>query len=109
MQWHEWWIVIGDDSIGPVVGRLPLKVGDVPYSDATRQRNYRMWKMTFQAPPQVGVFRWRLRLVSDTYVGGEDYTRDLTVSQCSSITVLGNKFLWLFFVVVIFFFHLVES
>jgi translocation protein SEC63 len=88
----QWWIVIGDDKIGHVVVP-PLKVGDVPYSDATRQRNYRTWKMTFQAPAQVGVFTWRLRLVSDTYVGGEDYTRDLTVSQCSSIIVIGNKFL----------------
>jgi translocation protein SEC63 len=76
----QWWVVVGDDKIGRVIVP-PLKLGDVPYSDVKLKRNYRTWKMTFQAPPQIGVYSWRLRLVSDTYLGGEDYTRDLTVSH----------------------------
>jgi len=72
----QWWVVIGDDKIGRVIVP-PMKVGEVPYSDPTRKRNYRLWKTTFQAPPQVGVYSWRIRFVSDTFLGGDDYTRDL--------------------------------
>jgi len=75
----QWWAVIGDDKIGRVIVP-PIKLSDVPYSDATKERNYRVWKTTFQAPPQVGAYSWRLRFISDSFLGGEDYTRDLTLN-----------------------------
>lgn len=76
----QWWVVIGDDKIGRVIVP-PMRLGDIPYSDTTKERNYRTWKTTFQAPPQQGVYTWRLRFISDTFIGGDDYTRDLTVSR----------------------------
>lgn len=77
----QWWVVVGDDKSGRVIVP-PIKISEVPYSDETKDRNYRSWKITFQAPNQVGVFSWRVRFVSDTFVVGEDVARDLTVIEC---------------------------
>ena len=60
----------------------PLKVSDVPLSDPTRTRNYRSYKLKFQAPPGTGLFTWRVIVVSDTYIG-EDAAKDLQVYSLS--------------------------
>ncbi|KAI6033730.1 hypothetical protein BKA83DRAFT_4623670 [Pisolithus microcarpus] len=49
----------------------PLKIADVPLSDPSKERNYRCYKLQFQAPPNVGLFTWKVYFVSDTFVGGE--------------------------------------
>jgi len=74
----SWWAVLADVRTGKVVVP-PMRFTDVPISDPTRKRNYRTYKMQIQAPPQVGMFPWRLLIFSDTYVG-EDVGRDLPVS-----------------------------
>jgi translocation protein SEC63 len=56
----------------------PQKVSDVPLFDPTRSRNYRSYKLKFQAPPGTGLFTWRVIVVSDTYIG-EDAAKDLQV------------------------------
>ena len=57
----------------------PMRVADVPASDNARR--YRSFKVQFQAPPAQGVFRWRIYIVSDTFVG-EEVTEDIVV--CTS-------------------------
>lgn len=49
----------------------PIKITDVPRSDPSKARNYRCYKVQFQAPPNVGLFTWKVYLVSDTVVGEE--------------------------------------
>ncbi|EJD35962.1 hypothetical protein AURDEDRAFT_147310, partial [Auricularia subglabra TFB-10046 SS5] len=71
----SWWAILADFRTGKVVVP-PMRFTDVPYSDPSRRRNYRTYKMQIQAPPQVGMFAWRLLIVSDTFVG-EDVGRDL--------------------------------
>ena len=56
----------------------PMKISDVPFSCSNHIRNYRSYKIQFQAPQSVGMFTWKIHLVSDTFVG-EDVTRDITV------------------------------
>ncbi len=60
----------------------PLKVTDVPFADRTRVRDYRSYKLKFQAPPGTGLFTWRVIVVSDTYIA-EDAAKDLQVSHFS--------------------------
>ena len=55
-----------------------MKVTDVPFADPTRPRDYRLYKIKFQAPPGTGLFTWRAIVVSDTYIG-EDAAKDLQV------------------------------
>lgn len=55
-----------------------MKVTDVPFVDPTRPRDYRLYKIKFQAPPGTGLFTWRAIVVSDTYIG-EDAAKDLQV------------------------------
>ena len=69
----SWWVVLGDIKANRVVVP-PFKVSDVPYTDS----DYRMYKMQFQAPPNVGSYTWRVFVVSDTYVGDDTY-QDITV------------------------------
>ncbi len=60
-----------------------MKVTDVPFVDLTRPKDYRLYKIKFQAPPGTGLFTWRVVVVSDTYIG-EDAAKDLQVcSLCS--------------------------
>ena len=55
-----------------------MKITDVPYSDPSKQRNYRSYKLQFQAPQTVGFYTWKVYLVSDTFVG-EEIVRDVVV------------------------------
>lgn len=57
----------------------PLQFSDLPYVDPHKTRNYRTFKMQFQAPQGVGLYTWRIHFISDTFVG-EDVSQDLTVS-----------------------------
>lgn len=43
---------------------------DVAEGDAG-ERDYRSYKLQFQAPQTVGLFTWKVYIVSDTYVGEE--------------------------------------
>ncbi|KAG6374905.1 translocation protein sec63 [Boletus reticuloceps] len=65
-----WWLVLADDKSNRIVVP-PLKIHDVPRSDPSKARNYRRYKLQFQAPPNVGLFTWKVYFVSDTVVGEE--------------------------------------
>ncbi|KAF8837100.1 translocation protein sec63 [Paxillus ammoniavirescens] len=65
-----WWLVLADDKSNRIVVP-PLKITDVPRSDPSKERNYRCYKLQFQAPPNVGLFTWKVYFVSDTMVGEE--------------------------------------
>ncbi|KAF8554965.1 translocation protein sec63 [Imleria badia] len=65
-----WWLVLADDKSNRIVVP-PMKISDVPRSDPSKERNYRCYKLQFQAPPNVGLFTWKVYLVSDTMVGEE--------------------------------------
>jgi translocation protein SEC63 len=73
MKKPSWWVILGDIKANRVVVP-PFKVSDIPYTDS----DYRMYKMQFQAPPNVGSYTWRVFVVSDTYVGDDTY-QDITV------------------------------
>ncbi|KAF8655190.1 hypothetical protein AX16_003222 [Volvariella volvacea WC 439] len=73
----SWWLVLADDKSNRIVVP-PLKITDVPYSNPKEDRNYRSYKLQFQAPPNVGLFTWKIYIVSDTFVG-EEITRDITL------------------------------
>jgi translocation protein SEC63 len=64
-----WWIVLADDKSGRVVVP-PIKISDIPYTTGAH-RDYRSYKLQFQAPQGVGVYTWKLYIVSDTFVGEE--------------------------------------
>jgi len=72
-----WWIVLADAKSDRLVVP-PQKVSDVPFTDPSRARNYRSYKLKFQAPPGTGLFTWRVIVVSDTYIA-EDAAKDLQV------------------------------
>ena len=57
----------------------PMRISDVPISDPSKDRNFRSYKLQFQAPQQVGLYTWKLQIVSDTFLGDE-IVRDMTVS-----------------------------
>ena len=46
----------------------PLKITDVPI---IRNADYRSYKIQFQAPQNVGLFTWKVVVISDTFVGDE--------------------------------------
>ena len=75
-----WWLVLADDKSNRIVVP-PLKISDVPASRPGKERDYRCYKVQFQAPPNVGLFTWKVYLVSDTLVG-EELCRDITVRVC---------------------------
>ncbi|GBE78987.1 Translocation protein [Sparassis crispa] len=72
-----WWIVLADVKLGKVVVP-PLRVTDIPVADPEHGQYYRSFKIQFQAPPAVGMFTWRLYVVSDTFVGEEAW-RDMVL------------------------------
>ncbi|KAI0057746.1 translocation protein sec63 [Artomyces pyxidatus] len=72
-----WWIVLADAKSNRLVVP-PLKITDVPFSHPERKRDFRSYKMKFQAPPSVGIFTWRVYLISDTFIG-EDVSHDITL------------------------------
>ena len=49
----------------------PMKITDVPAADPAHGAEYRAYKMQFQAPQNVGLFTWKVFIVSDTFVGDE--------------------------------------
>lgn len=65
-----WWLVLADDKSNRIVVP-PMKISDVPASSPEKERDYRSYKLQFQAPPNVGLFTWKVYLVSDTFVGEE--------------------------------------
>jgi translocation protein SEC63 len=86
----SWWIVLADEKSNRVVVP-PLKITDIPYArlphadadEALLEHDYRSYKIQFQGPPNVGMFTWKVYIVSDTFVGG-DINRDITVSTLFS-------------------------
>ncbi|TFY83259.1 hypothetical protein EWM64_g752 [Hericium alpestre] len=81
-----WWIVLADAKSNRVVVP-PMKINDVPFSREGRQRDFRSYKLRFQAPPAVGIFTWRVHFVSDTFLG-EDVVQDITlkIDDVSTLT-----------------------
>ncbi|GLB33376.1 putative sec63 protein [Lyophyllum shimeji] len=73
----SWWVVLADEKSNRVVVP-PMRVTDIPLAQSGRERDYRSYKIQFQAPQNVGVFTWKVLLVSDTFVG-EDSSRDITL------------------------------
>jgi translocation protein SEC63 len=55
-----------------------MKIFDVPFSNPEQDRNYRSYKLQFQAPQSTGMFTWKIYLVSDTFVG-EELSRDIVL------------------------------
>jgi preprotein translocase subunit Sec63 len=72
-----WWLVLADDKSNRVVVP-PMKIADVPFSKPEQDRDYRSYKLQFQAPNGVGLFTWKVYLVSDTFVG-EEICEDIAV------------------------------
>ena len=66
----SWWIVLADVKSNKVVVP-PMKVTDVPVADAGRGIDYRSYKIQFQAPQNVGLFTWKVVVISDPFVGDE--------------------------------------
>lgn len=89
-------MVLADDKTGRVVVP-PMKISDVPYSQPGAERDFRSYKLQFQAPPSTGLFTWKLYLVSDTYVG-EELTRDISVRDFLCISSVGGLMVFLFVV-----------
>ncbi|RDB15649.1 Translocation protein sec63 [Hypsizygus marmoreus] len=71
----SWWLVLADEKSNRVVVP-PMKITDIPLSRPNQDRDYRSYKVQFQAPQGVGLFTWKVLLVSDTFVG-EDVSRDM--------------------------------
>jgi translocation protein SEC63 len=68
-----WWLVLADDKSNRVVVP-PMKIAEVPFAKKGAQAesgDWRAYKLQFQAPQGVGVYTWKLAIVSDTFVGEE--------------------------------------
>jgi translocation protein SEC63 len=72
-----WWLILADDKTKRIVVP-PMKITDIPLSRSNADRNYRSYKIQFQAPQNPGVFVWKVYVVSDTFVG-EEITKDVKV------------------------------
>lgn len=68
--------MIADDKLNRVVVP-PMKISEVPFATG-KERDYRSYKLQFQAPQGVGVYTWKLYVVSDTFVG-EGIEHNITV------------------------------
>ncbi|KAH8118300.1 Sec63 Brl domain-containing protein [Phellopilus nigrolimitatus] len=82
-----WWVLIADGKLNRIV-MPPMRITDVPLSDPSKERNFRAFKVQFQAPQGVGIYTWKIHVVSDTFVG-EEIERDMIlkvddVSQLSA-------------------------
>ncbi|TFK88071.1 DnaJ-domain-containing protein [Polyporus arcularius HHB13444] len=66
----SWWIVLADVKSNKVVVP-PMKITDVPVANSQNGIDYRSYKIQFQAPQNVGLFTWKVFVVSDTFVGDE--------------------------------------
>jgi len=67
----NWWIILADPRTNRSV-IPPIRVSDVPFGVA------RAYKCKFNGPPGLGVFAWRVIVVSDTFIG-EDVHQDLAL------------------------------
>lgn len=65
----------------------PMKISEVPISDPSEERNYRSYKLQFQAPQQIATFSWKIHVVSDTFIG-EEVVQDLVVCALVSYIIL---------------------
>ncbi|KAG6884804.1 hypothetical protein C0993_008168 [Termitomyces sp. T159_Od127] len=72
----SWWIVLGDEKSNRIVVP-PMRITDIPFAQPYHERDYRSYKIQFQAPQNVGVFTWKVQLISDSFVN-EDTSRDIT-------------------------------
>ncbi|KAH9843634.1 Sec63 Brl domain-containing protein [Rhodofomes roseus] len=61
----SWWAVMSDARSNKIM-IAPMKISDIPMGP-----QYRMYRQQFQGPPQSGLNRWRLHLISDTFIGEE--------------------------------------
>ncbi|KAI0773666.1 DnaJ-domain-containing protein [Fomes fomentarius] len=84
----SWWIVLADVKSNKVVVP-PMKITDVPVADPQRGMDYRSYKIQFQAPQNVGLFTWKVFVISDTFVGDEA-ARDVTM-KIEDPSVLANE------------------
>jgi len=84
-QWRadrkpQWWVFIGDLKQNRIFVP-PTKISDVPLylptSTASGPKD-RLYKLTFQAPPNVGSLSLQVHFVSDTFVG-DDIHRTITL------------------------------
>lgn len=66
-----------------------MKITDVPVADPQRGMDYRSYKIQFQAPQNVGLFTWKVFVISDTFVGDEA-ARDVTM-KIEDPSVLANE------------------
>ncbi|KAG6813182.1 hypothetical protein H0H92_013302 [Tricholoma furcatifolium] len=73
----SWWIVLGDEKTNRIVVP-PMKITDIPLAQPNHERDYRSYKIQFQAPQSVGVFTWKVQVISDSFVQ-EDASRDITL------------------------------
>ncbi|THH10242.1 hypothetical protein EW145_g1464 [Phellinidium pouzarii] len=83
----SWWVLISDAKLNRLV-MPPMRITDVPLSDPTKDRNFRAYKLQFQAPQGVAVYTWKLHFVSDTFLG-EEIVEDivLEVEDVSQLSV----------------------
>ncbi|KAL5530223.1 SEC63 [Sanghuangporus sanghuang] len=82
-----WWVLITEPKLNRLV-MPPMRITDVPYSDPTKERNFRAYKLQFQAPPNVAIYNWKIQVISDTFLG-EEVIQDivLKVDDVSQLTV----------------------
>ncbi len=62
--------------------RLPHADADEAHLNTITEHTY---KIQFQSSPNVGIFTWKVYVISDTFVGGE-VTRDITISPSRLLT-----------------------
>ncbi|EIN04311.1 hypothetical protein PUNSTDRAFT_108433 [Punctularia strigosozonata HHB-11173 SS5] len=84
----SWWLVLADDKMNKVVVP-PMRITDVPLAKPGADRDYRSYKLQFQAPPNVGLYTWKVYFVSDTFVG-EEVQRDITL-KIDDLSVLSAE------------------
>ena len=71
--------MIGDQKVNRIIVP-PIRVTDVPYCNtATDFKADRLYKLQFQAPPQVGSYGFQVHFVSDSFLW-DDIRRNVTVS-----------------------------
>lgn len=81
-----------------------MRITDVPFSDPTKDRNYRSYKLQFQAPQTVGFYTWKVFLISDTFVG-EEVVKDVMVRETFALYPV----LILFVLFILFFVYAVTN
>lgn len=76
----HWWVFIGDLKQNRIFVP-PTKISDAPLylpTSTTSGPKDRLYKLTFQAPPNAGSLSLQVHFVSDTFVG-DDIHRTITV------------------------------